>query len=140
MDLTPFLASSRAADAFKTDALAYSNGDPAARIRTARHNPTVKVLRLIAQLLHAEASLPIERIHIDAWSGCAEYTGTVEVQAGGTLYAYEFSWSCRWRAEQEGWIDCFGFPDQSRAADTFGWRCFERWRPLTVAHRQLSGR
>ena len=41
-----------------------------------------------------------------------------------------FHWDCKWRAQQEGWVDYFGFPDQIRAAREFGWRCFERWEPL----------
>jgi hypothetical protein len=38
-----------------------------------------------------------------------------------------FTWCCAWRAQQEGWRDCFGFWDQARAAREFGWRCFARW-------------
>ena len=40
---------------------------------------------------------------------------------------FSFTWCCRWRAEQEGWKDYFGFPDQIRAAREFGWDCFQRW-------------
>ena len=47
-----------------------------------------------------------------------------------STHVYEFVWDCRWRAEQEGWTDCFGFPDQIRAAREYDWRCFERWEPV----------
>jgi hypothetical protein len=42
----------------------------------------------------------------------------------------EFAWDCRWRAQQQGWVDAFGFPDQIRAADEFGWNCFQHWQPV----------
>jgi hypothetical protein len=44
---------------------------------------------------------------------------------------FAFTWCCAWRAEQEGWRDCFGFWDQARAAREFGYRCFSRWEAMT---------
>lgn len=130
MDLTPFLAASRASEPFKRDVLAYCAGEPADRIRSRRHTPPVKMMRLIAQLLHAEPQLPVERIAVDAWSGCSDFTGTLRVECEDGVRTFEFTWCCRWRAEQEGWTDCFGFPDQIRAAREFGWECFGRWHAL----------
>ena len=45
----------------------------------------------------------------------------------------------RWRAEQQGWVDAFGFPDQIRAADEFGWNCFHRWQLHQSAAQARAG-
>ena len=65
---------------------------------------------------------------VDARSGCSDFVGTAVVEGGGESRVIRFAWDCRWRAEQEGWVDAFGFPDQIRAADEFGWNCFHRWQ------------
>jgi hypothetical protein len=133
MDLTRLLDQSSADDAFKRDVLSFAARGHAERIELARYNPPVKVMRLLAQLLVAEPRLTIERVCIDAWSGCADYGGTVAVEVAGRLHHYEFHWDCRWRAEQEGWTDFLGLPDQIRAAREFGWRCFARWQPIAAS-------
>ena len=71
-------------------------------------------------------------LRIDGRSGCSDFVGTVTVEGGGDARLIEFAWDCRWRAEQQGWVDAYGFPDQIRAADEFGWNCFHRWQ-LNVA-------
>ncbi|HET7457556.1 MAG TPA: hypothetical protein VFJ74_07865 [Gemmatimonadaceae bacterium] len=125
--LQELLASSHATPEFKADVLAYASYQDAPRITTARHAPRIKVLRLVAQLLSAEPSLPVERVRVEGLSGCADFRGTATVEAGGETRTFEFVWDCHWRAVQEGWTDAFGLPDQIRAAREFGWRCFERW-------------
>lgn len=130
MTLEQLLAQSAATEAFKADVRAYSVQAPAPRIATARLAPRVKVLRVIAQLAASEPKLAVDRIHVDAHSGCSDFAGTLTAVAGGTEYAFRFTWCCQWRALEEGWTDCFGFPDQMRAAREFGWRCFERWEPI----------
>ena len=127
MDIDPLLDRSRASDAFKADVRAYLANRAAAAITTARHAPTVKVARVVAQLLDAEPALAIERIHIDAHSGCSDFDGTLRVGTPDGEMEYRFVWCCHWRAQQEGWVDWFGLPDQMRAAREFGWRCFKRW-------------
>jgi hypothetical protein len=127
MDLTPLLAASRASDAFKADVRRFVAHGAAERLATTRYSPPVKVMRVVAQLLHAHPELSIDRVSIDARSGCADFTGVVHVEAGGCVRRFEFSWDCRWRAEQQGYSDYFGFPDQIRAASEFGWRCFRHW-------------
>ena len=67
-----------------------------------------------------------------ARSGCSDFVGTVQVHTSSETRVYEFIWDCRWRAEQEGWTDCFGFPDQIRAAREYDWRCFVRWEPVAA--------
>ena len=131
MEMDDLLERSRATPAFKADVRTFATSHAAAplTITAARHAPRVKVLRVVAQLLHALPALPVERVHVDAVSGCSDFVGTLSVTADGTQFQVDFAWCCHWRAKQEGWTDAFGFPDQIRAAREFGWDCFERWEP-----------
>jgi plastocyanin len=95
---------------------------------TQLHTATEQTTRLINQLLHAHPEWVVDRLQIDARSGCSDFVGTAIVEGGGQSRVIQFAWDCRWRAEQEGWVDAFGFPDQIRAADEFGWNCFLRWQ------------
>ncbi len=90
-------------------------------------------MRLLAQLLASEPDLAVERVRVDATAGCADFVGVLEVECEDGSRRFEFAWDCRWRAQQEGWTDAFGFPDQIRAANQFGWRCFRLWRELAPA-------
>ena len=79
-------------------------------------------------MLHAEPTLAVDRVHIDAESGCADYTGTVTVtEHNGTEHVFDSEWNCEWKALELGYVDAFGLPDQIRAANEFGWRCFAFW-------------
>lgn len=127
MPIQHLIATARASEEFKSDVARYADGLPADRIRTVRHTPRIKVLRLLAQLLHAEPHLDIERVSIDAWSGCSDLRGTITVTTADAVHTFRFHWDCNWRAEQQGWYDAFDLPDQIRAAHEFGWRCFQRW-------------
>ena len=127
MMIDHLITTTRASDEFKADVARYAEGLPSDRIRTLRHAPRIKVVRLLAQLFHAEPELEIERVSIDAWSGCSDFRGTITVIASGSTRAFHFRWDCSWRAEQEGWYDAFQLPDQIRAAHEFGWRCFQHW-------------
>jgi len=127
------LARSCATDQFKADVLAFASRASAPSITLARHAPRIKVIRLINHLLHAHREFMVERLRIDARSGCSDFVGTVVVEGGGGSRVFEFAWCCRWRAEQQGWVDAYGFPDQIRAADEFGWNCFERWQEASHA-------
>ncbi len=131
-DPTLLLAASRATDAFRSDVHAYAARLPADRIHTAPMSPRVKVLRAIAQLLHAEPTLAVDRVDVRAVSGCAEFTGVlVATEASGAQHTFDFEWNCEWKARQLGYVDFFGFPDQIRAAQEFGWQCFKHWRRET---------
>jgi hypothetical protein len=123
-----FVAATRATEEFKLELARYADGLLAGRIQTVRHAPRVKVLRVLAQLLEVEPDLEIERVSIDAWSGCSDYRGTIAVTTSDSVLVFRFRWDCSWRAEQEGWLDAFQLPDQIRAAHEFGWRCFAEWR------------
>lgn len=133
MDLHQLLAASAASPAFKADVLAYAAGKPAPRIQLARRSPSVKVMRVLSQLLAAESELVIEEVCVDGRSGCADFIGLLAVRTPTQIHQFEFAWDCGWRAEQENWRDAFGFPDQIRAAQEFGWRCFRHWREVSSA-------
>jgi hypothetical protein len=124
---TQLLSRSCATERFKADAMAFAIRADVSSITMTRNVPRIKVIRLINQLLHAHPEFAIERVHVDARSGCSDFVGTVVVEGAGESRLFEFAWDCRWRAEQQGWTDAFGFPDQIRAADEFGWNCFQRW-------------
>ena len=127
-DFEPLLAASRATDAFRTDLAAYATRQPADRIATSGASPRVKVLRAIAQLLHAEPDLTVDRVQVRGASGCADFVGQMQVtDADGDVQTFDFAWNCEWKARQLGYLDGFGYPDQIRAANEFGWQCFERW-------------
>lgn len=130
MELQSLLNRSCATEAFKADVLTFLRDGRAERIVLDRRAPVVKVERLLAHLLDSEPELAIERVWISARSGCSDFRGTIRVETADTVYGYEFTWCCRWRAEQEGYRDYFGFPDQLRAANEFHWRCFKEWRLL----------
>jgi hypothetical protein len=130
MELDTLLRRSNATEEFKRDVIAFGRHEQAPRILTSRPSPRVKVLRLLSQLLNAEPALRIEAVEVEGWSGCSDYVGVIRVLADGEERAFRFVWCCQWRAQQEGWLDAFGLPDQIRAAREFGWRCFSEWHEL----------
>ena len=126
-ELDKIIAESKAAEPFKDAVRSYWDGTLGERIRVDGFAPPVKVQRLLTHILAAEADLPIEHITLRGRSGCSDFVGTVQIRTTSETHVYNFVWDCRWRAEQEGWTDCFGFPDQIRAAREYDWQCFERW-------------
>ena len=52
----------------------------------------------------------------------------MDVHTSSGVQVFDFVWDCRWRAEREGYVDYFGFPDQARAAREFDWQCFQVWQ------------
>jgi hypothetical protein len=137
-ELERILEESRAAEVFKKAVRSYCANGGGDHIRVEGFAPKVKVKRLLAHILSSEAHLPIERISLRGRSGCSDFVGTVQLHTADDTRTYEFVWDCRWRAEQEGWTDCFGFPDQIRAAREYDWRCFERWEPVTSTQSSHS--
>ncbi len=128
MSLRSFLQRSRAAEPFR-DAVAEflrfrRSGE---RIVFHLHSPPVKVERTLTKILEEYPELEIERVEIDATSGCEFFRGRAVIHAGAEVRRVSFHWDCRWRAEQEGWTDYFGFADQTRAAREFGHDCFRTW-------------
>lgn len=125
--LLPYLEAAAAHPDLKADVLAFLQGGDAARVQLEGHAPRVKVERVLTQLFHANPDLPIERVRVQGRSGCSDFIGSLVAVTADAEHRFEFTWCCAWRAEQEGWRDCFGFWDQARAAREFGWRCFSRW-------------
>lgn len=141
MDFDEILAASAATEGFKSDLRRFQLDGHAPRISSARPAPHVKLWRVLMQLLAHHPELSIERVRVDARSGCSHYTGQAEVDCTDGRRRFDFAWDCAWRAEREGWRDCFGFPDQIRAAREFGWRCFSRWAtadPDAIDERHLA--
>lgn len=129
MDFRALLERSSASPAFKSDVLTLAaGGRPADAVSWSMGSPPTKVLRVLAQLVDAHPELAIERVRIDGWSGCSDYQGRARVTTRDGEREFQFVWCCRWRAEQEGLVDWFGNPDQTRAAMKFGYRCFREWR------------
>jgi hypothetical protein len=126
------LGNSRATEPFKLDVAAFCSGRVAPRVTVEGFAPRVKVQRLLMQLLASESGLPITRVVVRGRSGCSDFTGEVKVETVSETHVFDFVWDCRWRAEKEGWTDCFGLPDQMRAAHEFGWQCFQVWSPRSA--------
>ena len=137
--LDALLEASRALRDFKADVLAYAAFQQSDRLTVLGHAPRVKVLRVVAQLLHAEPSLAIEAVRIRGASGCCDFRGEVTVIVEGAERVWEFVWDCRWRARESGLLDRMGYPDQSLAAREFGWRCFSQWRERATAAELRTG-
>jgi hypothetical protein len=121
------MENSRATEGFKQAIAGFVAGDRPERVHLETYVPRVKVERLLMQLLSAEPSLEIEQVVIRGMSGCSDFVGSVDVRTPTGTHVFDFVWCCRWRAESEGYVDYFGFPDQLRAAREFDWRCFQRW-------------
>lgn len=121
------ISSSLATSDFKADIESFLAGNESQRVKLETYLPRVKVRRLLTQLLSVEPTLEIEQVAVRAASGCSDFVGSVDVQTTSGGHVFDFRWCCRWRAESEGYVDYFGFPDQMRAAREFDWRCFQRW-------------
>src|SRR5918998_880873 len=134
------LGKSQATESFKLDVAAFCSGRVAPRVAVEGFAPRIKVQRLLAQLLVSEASLPITRVTVRGRSGCSDFVGEVKVETVSETHVFDFVWDCRWRAEVEGWTDCFGLPDQMRAAQEFGWQCFQVWSPRSAVEELSEAR
>ncbi|MBX7245534.1 MAG: hypothetical protein K1X53_08540 [Candidatus Sumerlaeaceae bacterium] len=125
-NLEQLLAQSAATEEFKTAVGALEGGKNSPIIGFSRGCPPVKVLRVISKLLEDQPGLAVRNVQVEADSGCSDFVGTLTVNDGE--YVFDFVWDCKWRAQQEGWKDWFGEPDQIRAAREFGYQCFETFK------------
>jgi hypothetical protein len=130
--MEPILGKSQATEPFKLDVTAFLSGRVAPRVAVEGFAPRIKVQRLLMQLLDSESALPITRVVVRGRSGCSDFSGEVKVETVSETHVFDFVWDCRWRADKEGWTDCFGLPDQMRAAQEFGWQCFQVWTPRSA--------
>ena len=125
------LHSSLATRDFKTAMASFLIGELSDRVKVESRVPHVKVRRVLTQLLTREPTLEIERVVIRGFSGCSDFVGSLDVETASGAATFDFAWDCRWRAQNEGYVDYFGFPDQSRAAPEFDWQCFRQWERRT---------
>jgi hypothetical protein len=140
MPLREYIQRSRATPAFLEAVAAFGRaGDPNERVRFDRYAPPVKVERTLTKLLEEYPDLPIERVEIEGSSGCEFFRGMLTVHAGEETRRIAFHWNCRWKAEQLGWRDYFGFADQTRAAREFGHDCFQEWAERVSAPIPAQG-
>lgn len=131
-----FLQRSRASKAFQEAIAAFArDGRSNERVRFDAYSPPVKVARTLTKMLEQHPDLEIERVEIDAASGCEFYRGELQIHAADGKRRIEFYWDCKWKAAQAGWNDYFGFPDQIRAAREFGYDCFREWEVEDEAPR-----
>jgi len=134
MPIIEFLDRSGATESFREAVQQFlRTGRPNEQVIFDSHCPAVKVERMLTKLLEAHADLAIDRVAVDAASGCEFFRGTATVDTTERELLVRFEWNCRWKAEQVGWKDWFGLPDQARAAREFGHDCFSRWDVQPVA-------
>jgi hypothetical protein len=134
MSLQHYLQLSRAAEPFRAAVDEFlRTGSANERLAFDRRSPAVKVERTLIKLLVEYPHLEIESIEIQGSSGCEYYRGELTLRTAASEHRVEFHWDCRWRAEENGWLDYFGFPDQIRAAREHGWDCFRAWEESSVS-------
>ena len=122
------LLQARVGDSFRAALRTFRNtGRPNERITFDRLSPPVKVERLLTKALVEYPDLAIESIEVRGSSGCEFFRGTAIIRTADEERHVRFHWDCKWKAEQQGWADYFGFPDQARAAREFGYDCFRGW-------------
>lgn len=136
-DILQLLDRSRATDEFRASFQQFvRTGSADERIRFNAGSPPVKVQRTIAKLLQNHAEFPVDHVEVEGRSGCEFFRGTLRMFGVDEERQIRFDWDCRWKAEQQGWTDAFGFPDQIRAAREFGYDCFRGWAELEPAQLQ----
>ena len=133
MKIIEFLERSQASAAFRESVSAFlKTGRANERIVFDYRSPSVKVERALTKALEEYPDTPIESIELNGSSGCEFYRGTMTLRTADDERRVRFHWDCKWRAEEQGWRDYFGFADQTRAAREFGHDCFRAWEEEPV--------
>jgi hypothetical protein len=136
MHLAVILDESSATPEFKAAVLSVRARTRTPLVVLTRPIPHTKIVRLLTHLLEVEPELEITAVRISADSGCSDLTGVIDVACVDGPRRFSFAWDCAWRAEVMGWTDCFGFPDQMRAAREYDWRCFKSWQAADEGRRE----
>lgn len=134
MKLIEFLDRSKATPAFRRAVDEFlSSGSANDRIEFTAGSPPIKIERTLIKLLEELPEEAIEQVRIEARSGCEYFRGELHLATAATERTIFFDWDCKWKAMEQGWVDYFGFPDQTRAAREFGYACFREWsaKPIT---------
>lgn len=121
------LEASAASPAFKDAVQALIAGRAQDRIQFAAPQPPVKALRFALKMLEALPGEAFESVAIQAVSSCSGYIGHATARTLAGVIRIDFKWDCAWRARERGWTDAFGDPDQIRAAQEWGYQCFEEF-------------
>src|SRR5687767_11283464 len=108
--LEQLLVDSKAAPEFKDAVRVLARSGVQDRIKFNAGSPPVKVLRLTMKILESLPEETISSLEVKGSSGCSNYIGSAVLQPGNIQI--QFDWDCRWMAEQVGWKDFFGEPDQ----------------------------
>lgn len=135
MKLLEFLSASSASSEFKDAVERFlATGSSSERIAFSSHAPPVKVARTLTKLLSEYPELEIESVKLTGRSGCEYFRGDLLIRSSSEERKVEFDWDCKWKATQLGWVDYFGFADQTRAAREFDHECFRSWdeKPIEV--------
>lgn len=128
-DVETLLAASQATPEFAEALRAFARSKtPTPLIKTNAGVPPVKAVRAISMALESWPQEPIRSVEIEAQSGCSDFSGRLVIH-GATTRTVRFVWDCAWKAQQQGWKTMFGDWDQQRAAQEFGYRCFQVWEP-----------
>lgn len=114
------------------------DGRPNERIAFNRDCPPVKVERWLTKALEEYPELHLESIEMRALSGCEYFRGHAELHTAAEVRRVSFHWDCRWKAQELGWEDYFGYPDQIRAAREFGHDCFRIWNEEGVKVKAVA--
>ena len=118
------LQTSKATQQFKTAVQGYLVGEDSSLIRHT-NAPRIKIIRVLAKLLDEYPDEPIGNVEISGASSCCSFNGVLTF--GPTNSKVAFNWDCSWKAEQEGLQTWYGVPDQSKAAQVYGYQCFEKF-------------
>ncbi len=122
--LQELLDNSSATETFK-DTLRdfFSRPQPNNRICYPSGTPALKIVRTIMKLLQEFPQIPFDSVHINARSGCATFKGEIAIEPQNRKF--KFLWDCQWRAQESGLTNAWGMPDQVKAAQDFGYQCFQ---------------
>ena len=121
-------AQSQATGQFKEALTNLINGKDSGLIVHSLGAPRIKLLRVLAKLLEEYPDEPISDVSIQASSSCSGFYGVLTF--GPNASKIEFNWDCAWKAEQEGLQTWYGAPDQTKAAQLFGYQCFAKFEKV----------
>jgi hypothetical protein len=128
MKIFDLLERSSATEPFREAVVRFvREGRPNDLVAFNRDAPAVKVERAVTKALEEYPELHIESIELRGVSGCEFFRGVMELHTPAEIRRVSFHWDCKWKAQEMGWHDYFGFPDQARAAREFGHDCFRVW-------------
>ncbi len=126
--LEELLKLSKATPLFKQAVQEFLEGKETDLIIHVRNSPGIKIIRVLMKLLEEYPDVEITDVNIQGVSSCSAFSGTLTF--GPVDFKIQFNWDCSWRAEQEGYQTWFGHPDQVKAAQVFGYQCFEKFEQI----------